>query len=401
MNQSVKTQGDTSDPELSFSPSLGMWDAVAIIVGIVVGSAIFKSPTMVFQNVSGPGVALGVWAVGGALSFIGALCYAELATTYPRSGGDFHYLTQAFGRLFGFLFGWAQLSVILTGSIASMAYVFADYAGKLWNLESAAQGIQAGTGIAVTGAVLTVILVVAPIILLSVMNVLGVVVGKVVQNILSLVKVAGLVGIVLAGLFFTAGPADGVDSTDESVDAVALQDVALVDSEQAGAAVAEGAESQTPKSSDSAASDSAASASAAGLSLGLAMVFVLYAFGGWNDAAFVAAEVRGQRRNLPLALLLGVGIITVIYLLVNYAYLSVLGFAGARETFTPASDVMQKAVGPWGGKVISILVMISALGAINGLILTGSRVYATLGHEHRVFAWLGRWNQRRALRLSR
>ena len=102
-----------------------------------------------------------------------------------------------------------------------------------------------------------------------------------------------------------------------------------------------------------------------------------------------------RKRNLPLALLMGVGLITVIYLLVIYAYISVLGFEGARQTFTPANAVMEKAVGPWGGKAISVLVMLSALGAINGLILTGSRVYASLGADHRVFAWLGHWDQRR------
>ncbi len=120
------------------TPALGLWDAVSIIVGIVVGTAIFKSPTLVFQNAGGPWCALALWLVGGVLSLIGAFCYAELATTYPRSGGDYHYLTRAFGRPVGFLFGWAQLSVILTGSIGIMAYAFADYAVELWGLSGQA-----------------------------------------------------------------------------------------------------------------------------------------------------------------------------------------------------------------------------------------------------------------------
>jgi len=339
---------NSGDPSVPIAPKLGLWDAVSIIVGIVVGTAIFKSPTMVFLNVSGPWAAMGIWLIGGVLSLIGALCYAELATTYPRSGGDFHYLTKAFGRMFGFLFGWAQLSVILTGSIASMAYAFADYAGKLWNLETAASRLEAWTGASLESSTLIVILAIASIVVLSAMNLLGVMVGKVVQNFLSIVKVAGLAGIVVAGLFFATGPTPA-----EAVKAI-----------PAG-------------------------------SLGLAMVFVLYAFGGWNDAAFVAAEVRGRKRNLPMALLLGVGLITAIYLLVIYAYLAVLGFEGARQTFTPANAVMERVLGPWGGKLISLLVMISALGAINGLILTGSRVYASLGSDHRIFAWLGHWDERR------
>ena len=114
------------DPAMPIAPSLGHWDAVSIKVGIEGGTAIFKSPTKGFQNVTGPWAALAVWLLGGVLSLIGALCYAELATTYPRSGGDYHYLTKAFGRWMGFLFGWAAVSVLLTGSIASMAYAVAD-----------------------------------------------------------------------------------------------------------------------------------------------------------------------------------------------------------------------------------------------------------------------------------
>ncbi len=327
------------DAAMPLAPTLSLWDAVSIIVGIVVGTAIFKSPTMVFKNVSGPLEALGVWLLGGILSLIGALCYAELATTYPRSGGDYHYLTNAFGRWLGFLFGWAQLAVILTGSIAAMAYAFADYAVQL-----------AGVNPEVTPV--TPWLAIGAVTVLSVMNLLGILFGKFVQNLLSVVKIAGLVGIVLVGVYH--------------------------------AAVATGVRA------------SLAPASAMeGPGLGLALVFVLYAYGGWNDSAFVAAEVRGQRRNLPLALFLGISLITVIYLLVILAYLLVLGFEGARQSFTPAADLMERAVGSWGRSAISALVMISALGAINGLILTGSRVYASLGADHRIFARLATWNQRR------
>src|SRR5438046_2288256 len=112
---------------------LGLWDAITIIIGIVIGTSIFsEAPCVIFQNVPGPWEALGVWLVCGILSLIGALCYAELATTYPRSGGDYVYLTHAYGPLVGFLFGWAQLAVILTANIGMMAYVFAQYAVKLW-----------------------------------------------------------------------------------------------------------------------------------------------------------------------------------------------------------------------------------------------------------------------------
>ncbi len=307
-----------------------MWDAVSIIVGIVVGTAIFKSPTFVFQNVAGPWQALAVWLLGGFLSLIGALCYAELATTYPRSGGDYEYLNRAYGRPVGFLFGWAQLVAILTGSIGAMAYAFADYAARLWELPSS----------------LIVWLAAAAVVAVTLTNLLGVIAGKVTQNILSVTKIAGLMVVVVAGFMW--------GSVAEFAVPVRVQ--------------TEG--------------------------LGLAMVFVLYAFGGWNDAAFVAAEVRNRRRNIPMALLLGISGITGVYLLVNAAFLLVLGFEGAQQTMTPASDMMGRVWGEWGAKAVSLLVMISALGAINGMILTGSRIYASLGNDHRMFAWLGRWNRR-------
>jgi amino acid transporter len=311
---------------------------VSIIIGIVVGTAIFKTPMMVFQNVAGPWQALAAWLVGGVLSFCGALCYAELATTYPRNGGDYEYLNRAYGRWLGFLFGWAQLTVILSASIGTMAYAFADYGVAIWPALRDS----------------TVWLAVAAVVALSALNALGVVAGKTAQNILSVVKVSGLAIVVLAGLWAsTAAPS---------------------------------APSPAPAPFSP--------------SIGLAMVFILYSYGGWNDAVFVAAEVRDQRRNLPRALLIGILSITAIYLAVNAAYLAVLGFDAARQSPTPAADVLQLSLGNWGRNGISVLVMISALGAINGMILTGSRVYATLGADYPIFAWLASWNRRTGAPLA-
>jgi amino acid transporter len=317
----------------SSTQRLGLWDAVSIIVGIVVGTSIFRSPTLVFQAMPGPWEALGVWLVGGVLCLFGAVCYAELATTYPRNGGDYEYLTRAYGRPIGFLFGWAQLSVVLTGSIGAMAYAFADYAGKLWEMPPGSTAWLAAAAVAGLTAV----------------NLLGMVAGKSLQNALTLAKILGLGAVVAAALYW--GRADST------------------------AAVA-------------------GSSGMAGAGIGLALVFVLYAYGGWNDAVFVAAEVRDVRRNLPRALIFGIAGITVVYLALNAAYLAVLGFEGARQSATPAADVLTHAVGTWGGQAITVLVIISTLGAINGMILAGSHVYATVGEDHRVFAWLGKWNVR-------
>jgi amino acid transporter len=307
---------------------LGLWDAIAIIVGIVVGTAIFKTPKIIFSCVDGPWQGMGAWALGGGLALVGAFCYAELATTYPRVGGDYVYLTKAFGRPVGFLFGWAQLTVILTASIGAMAYAFADYAVGFWGLDN-----DVGVWLAV-----------AAVVALAIINLLGVMAGKSVQNLLSVVKVVGLLGIVVIGFGWGGDASQEVDNP----------------TWPAG--------------------------------FGLAMVLVLYAYGGWNDAAFVAAEVRDVHRNIPRALFLGIAGITVIYLLVNGAYLWALGFEGVRASETPAADTLRVYSGESGAKAMSVLVMISALGAINGLIFTGSRIYAGMGAEHRIFALLGRWH---------
>jgi amino acid transporter len=386
---------------------LGMWDAVSIIVGIVVGTAIYKTPHLIYGNVSSAWMGLGAWLLGGVLSFVGALCYAELATAYPRMGGDYVYLSRAFGRPVGFLFGWAQLAVILTGSIGVMAFAFGDYTVRLWSeshiarsnveagtkaerdevnandvaklrkdLESSrAKGDATGTerletevafvesrilawdkdgdGKATSNEVrlyfetISSRFAVAAVLVLSLLNLAGLVFGKQIQNVLTGVKVLGLLAIVVVGLSSGGG----------------------------------GASFESTKDIEK-------------ISFGFAMVMVLYAFGGWNDAAFVASEVRDRSRNIPKALLYGIGGITVIYLLVNLGYIWGIGFDGLRSNSTPAAEVLKGPFGENGGRVMSILVMLSALGAVNGLIFTGSRIYTALGREHSVFKFLGHWDPR-------
>jgi amino acid transporter len=334
--------GDAMPKHKKEGATLGLWDAVSLVVGIVVGTAIFRSSPQVFQNTGGPWQALGAWVLGGVLSIVGALCYAELATAYPRTGGDYEYLTRAYGRWAGFLFGWAQLTAVFTSSVGTMAYAFGDYGVRLFDWEpTAAVWVAASSVIG-----------------MSLLNAWTVNAGKWTQNVLTAAKVLGLGAVVLAGAW-SAANASSPDRAGSSPTAAA------------------------PASTTTAAN------------FGLAMVFVLYAYGGWNDAAFVASEVRNRRRNLPLAIIGGVTAVTLIYLVVNAAYLTTLGFAAAAHTTTPATDVLETAVGPIGGQFISALVMISALGAINGMVLAGARVFAVLGSDHRIVAWLGGWREGR------
>lgn len=343
----TETQGESGGP---VHGQLGLWDTVSIIVGIVIGSSIFTIPTIIFIRTSGPWEALAVWAFGGLLSFIGALCYAELATTYPRYGGDYVYLTRGLDRPFGFLFGWSQLAVILTASTGAMAFIFGEYCAALFDvgkdtLNEAQRGVEIANFAANAG--------IGAIVVLTALNFFGVVIGKWLQNGLVLIKMLGLGLIVLAAMIVPAENAFEVTSPARG-------------------------QSGIPG----------------------AMILVLYAFGGWNDAAFVAADLR-DRRNITRALLLSTVGITVIYLVVNFAYIFAIGFETGRQfKFTMPKDILTAAFtkiggedfGSFGGKLISIIVMISALGAMNGLIYTGSRVYLPLGKEHRVFAFLGYWN---------
>ncbi|QDV52393.1 APC family permease [Gimesia fumaroli] len=319
---------------------LSLWDTVNIIIGIVIGVSIFKVPSAVFSFSGSIEAGFVVWGLGGILMLAGALCYSELAAAIPETGGDYVFLSRTYGHGTGFLFGWAQFIVINPANIGIMSYVFADYA------VSFLQGPNTETSNS-----WTVTLASLSVCSLIFLNLLGLVVGKWAQNILTLAKVIGLAAIAGAGIYL------GMTNTTPVPETVGGE-------------------------------------SGSGANLGLAMVFVLYAFGGWNDAAFVAAEVKEPGRNIPRALMVGTIGILLIYLLINAAYLFGLGYQGLLDSPTPAATLLGNAWGDPGQKLISVIIMISSLGAINGLILTGSRVNVRLGMDHRFFAMLARWNHR-------
>jgi len=310
---------------------LGFFDAVCMMVGIVIGVGIYESPPRVAANVSDPTALLLAWALGGVLAFIGALCYAELATAYPRSGGDYVYLSRAYGSWVGFLYGWAELLVIRTGSIAAMSFVFSDYM----------------TRIAPLGPRSSVVYAVCIVGLLSLVNVRGVREGKWTQNALTVSKVLGISIIVLIGVFSTL----------------------------------------TPGSSPSASSISSGS-------FPLAMIFVLWTYGGWHENAYIAAEVKEPQRNIPRSLLFGTGLVTLMYLAINWAFLRGLGFQQVRASQAVAADVLSLSFGSAGAHLMVILVAVSALGAVNGQIFTGARISYALGQDHRVLSRLGTWSER-------
>ena len=312
-------------PKQTFSVT----DSIALIVGVVIGTGIFKTPSMIAANTGRTDLFLLAWLAGGVISLIGALCYAELATAYPHTGGDYHYLTRAFGRKVGFLFVWSRMTVIQPGSIAMLAFVFGDYLSQILPLGHSA--LYAALSIAI----------------LTALNLMGAQKGKWTQNLLTSIKLIGLFSVVVVGMMFPSSPSP----------------MAAVD--------------PNPETS-----------------FGLAMVFVLLTFGGWNEAAYISAELHEVRRNMVRALLWGIGIITVIYLLMNLAYLRGLGLREMSQSEVVAADLMRRILGQGGAKFISLLIIISTLGAINASLFTGCRTNYALGQDFSLFGFLGRWHGR-------
>jgi amino acid transporter len=308
---------------------LGLRDAIGLIVGTIVGVGIFRTPSLVAEHAGSTSVALLAWLAGGLVSLLGALCYAELASTYPNTGGDYHYLTRAFGRRLGFLFAWARLSVVQTGAIALLAFVLGDYATETLRLGPWGSPLCAGI----------------IVILLTATNIIGVRQGATTQNVLTAIEVAGILLIALAGL--AVEPAAGGTS--------------------AGAPASPG-------------------------TFGLVMVFVLLTYGGWNEAAYLSGELRDPARTMVRALVWSLALVTGLYLLLNWTFLSTLGVAGVAGSKAVAADVVHMALGPESARLASALVVVAALTSINAAIFTGARSSYAVGRDFGALAFLGRWH---------
>ncbi|HZE11337.1 MAG TPA: amino acid permease, partial [Burkholderiales bacterium] len=327
---------DTHRPGAGPTQVLSLGDATAIIVGLIVGAGIFKTSSMVAGFSASESMTIVWWIVGGALSIIGAMCYAELATAFPSAGGEYHFLGRAFGRYTAFLYGWARLTVIVAGSIAVFAYLFGDYMSRVIHLGPQSSPIWAALVVAILTAV----------------NYVGIREGKLTQNFFTFLECGGLVLIVIAGFFLAP-------------------QVPVV-------AAAQSAGGETAKSWYEGA--------------GLAMIFVLFTYGGWNDAAYISAEVRDRERNMARSLFLSIGLVMLLYVLVNLAYLKGLGFAGVAKSDAVAADLLAKVWGTAGEKLISVMIAIAAITSINGSIIVGARSNYALGRDWPLLAYLGQWD---------
>ena len=312
---------------------LSLFDSTSLIVGIILGAGIYEMAPAIAHSAGSAWGFLGLWAAGGLLSLCGALGYAELAAAWPRQGGDYVYLGRAYGSWAGFLFGWVQLAVVRPGDIAVMAFIFATYAGRLWD-PLPGEGFFNTRIVYAAGAVL----------LLTAINLLGVRQGKGTQNLLTAVKILGLLAVVAAAL---AAPAPGP-----------------------------AAPTGTP------------------VPLEVALVFVLFCFGGWNEMAYVAAEVRRPARNILRALVIGTVAVTALYLLAAGSFLLALGYPGVAASEAVAADTVGVLLPRVGAKLVAALICLSALGAVNGLIFAGARISYALGTDHRLFRFLGGWSAR-------
>jgi len=310
---------------------LSLFDSVCIIVGIIIGAGIYEITPTVAACMGGWIGILGIWLAGGLLALAGAICYAELATAYPHDGGDYIYQTRAYGSWAGYLFGWSQLVIIRPGDIALMAFVFARYA----------------TAIYAPFKNMLLVYAMMAVVILTLINILGVKQGKWTQNLLTVLKSIGILGIVAAGFLAPMPHVIPPETSGVTLDGFKL-----------------------------------------------ALILVLFAFGGWNEMAYVAAEVKEPKYNIVRSLVIGTVAVIGLYMLINGAFFHALGQGGMSSSRAVAVDAFAVVAPGMAVKAISIIICISALGAVNGLIFTGARISYALGAEHRLFRGLGKWSPR-------
>jgi amino acid transporter len=307
-------------------PALSLTEGIALVVGIVIGIGIFKTPSLIANNVESEAAFIGVWVLGGLVTLIGALCYAELAAAYPHSGGEYHFLSRAYGRPVAILFGWARGTVIQPGAIAAIGFVLGDYAQQLFGLGANGPAIYAALSVIVFTA----------------LNVAGTSEGRRTQLVLTTLTVAAIGAVILVPLSVSPMPPSAVQPVSGS--------------------------------------------------LGLAMILVLLTYGGWNEAAYLSAEMR-EKRDTARTLIYGTLILTVIYVLVNVALVTIFGLQGLRQSSAPGADLMRHAFGGYGALLLSAIVVATASSTMNGTVFTGGRIYYALGQDLPLLRRLGRWDE--------
>jgi APA family basic amino acid/polyamine antiporter len=316
--------------------ALGAWDGALITIGSVIGTGIFLTTSDMARVLPHPGLILVVWLVGGLLALAGALTYAELGVLFPRAGGIYDFLKEAYGPLWGFLYGWASFLVIMSGGIAALAVGFGEYLGSFFPVFSTSNILVSApmgpwhwtlSGGQVAG--------VAAILFLTVVNQFGVKEGAWVQNGLTVLKIGGIAAFLIAGLATSAAP---------QAARVPIPTHALT-------------------------------------GFGIAMIAALWTYDGWYGLTFSAGEMKNPGRNLPLGLILGTAAIALLYLGVNLVYVRTLSVAEMAASPRIAEVVASALVGPLGGRLISAVVVISTFGCVSATILYSSRIYQPMAAD--------------------
>lgn len=326
------------DTHSSPKPTLRLIDAIVLIIGIVVGAGIFRTPSVVASHAPDNFWFLTAWLLGGVISLVGALCYSELSSAFPNAGGDYHFLKLAYGKNFSFLFAWSRVTVTQTGSIAILAYIAGDYLSQLFPL-----GVYSSTYYSII-----------IIFILTLINILGIKFGTGIQKFLLSLQLICILIIVFAGLLTVP------------VDTIVINEL------------------QTGINGSSTAT------------ISLALIFVLLTYGGWNEAAYISSELKTGSKKMALVLILSILIITVIYLLINMAFLRVLGLEGIASSDAVGVDMMRATLGETGVFLIGILVVLSALSSLNTTIFTGARTNYALGKDFVTLSFLGKWNSEKS-----
>jgi amino acid transporter len=295
---------------------LSVVEASAVIVGIVVGVGIFKTPPIVAANVDSQLAFIGLWLIGGLLTVVGALCYAELGSARPHAGGEYHYLKEAYGDGLGFLFAWSRMTVMQTGAIAAVAFAYGDYANSVTPLGRSGPALHAALAV----------------IVLAGLQLAGTHMSSRVQMTLTLLTVVLVVVVAVAGFMDTKEVAPPA--------------------------------APTPSQG----------------SAGLALVFILLTYGGWNEAAYLSGEIRDAKRNVLRVLLAGAGVVTALYLLINVALLSSIGLDGLRKEKL-VTEPVEAVFGPLGAVAVAVIVCVAALSTLNGTMFTGARSILALGQN--------------------
>jgi basic amino acid/polyamine antiporter, APA family len=319
-------------------PTFTSISSIAVIVGIVVGIGIFRLPPIVAASSASGLQFILFWVAGGIISLLGALCYAELASSNPDSGGEYHFLSKAYGPQVGFLFTWGRMTVIQTGSLALVSFILGDYATLIFDLGKFSPAIYAGL----------------TIILLTGLNITGTKHSRKTQMALTAIIIFILVTISLAGLI--AGKTGGSSG--------------LTEGRGTGNWFAGGMP-------------------------GAAMIFVLLTYGGWNEAAYLSGELINVRKNMIKVLIAGIATITMLYLLVNLAYLHVLGLEGLQNSQTVGADLTEPVFGTAGSFIVVAIVILAAVSTANATIITGARTNYALGRDFNLLVFMGRWDSKR------